>query len=75
MPRIQRRFLLHSRWTALVPVAGTIGERHFEVVTVGRREITLRAVLTRRDYQLEPTALDDDAVWSPGWSSLAHLDT
>ncbi|MFN0245803.1 MAG: TIGR02450 family Trp-rich protein [Kofleriaceae bacterium] len=69
MPRQQRRFLLHSRWTALVPVGGST-ERHFEVVAVGRDLVTVRAVLTRRDYQLDIDALDDVAVWSPGWRSL-----
>lgn len=73
MPRVQRRFLLGSRWTALVPVAGTIGERHFEVVAVGRGVVTLRAVLTRRDYELEIAALDDAIAWSLGWSSLATV--
>jgi tryptophan-rich hypothetical protein len=73
MPRVQRRFLLRSRWTALVPVAGTTGERHFEVVAVGRDDVTLRAVLTRRDYQLEIAALDDAVAWSLGWSSLVTV--
>ena len=70
MPRVQRRFLLHSRWTALVQIDGNVGERHFEVVGVGRDVVTLRAVLTRRDHQLEIVALDDAVAWSPGWRSL-----
>ena len=73
MPRVQRRFLLHSRWTALVPVDGYTGERHFEVVAVGRDMVTLRAVLTRRDHQLEIRALNDAAAWSVGWRSLITL--
>jgi len=70
MPRVQRRFLLHSRWTALVPLDGGRDERHFEVVAVGRDLVTLRAVLTRRDHQVEIKALDDAEAWSPGWRSL-----
>lgn len=71
MPRVQRRFLLGSRWTALAPIAGTLDERHFEVVAVSRDEVTLRAVLTRREYALDIAALDDVVAWSLGWSSLA----
>jgi hypothetical protein len=32
--------------------------------------VTLRAVLTRRDHQLEIAALDDAGAWSLGWHSL-----
>lgn len=70
MHRVQRRFLLHSRWTALVPVDGDLGDRHFEVVAVGPDLVTLRAVLTRREHPLEIAALDDAAAWSLGWQSL-----
>jgi tryptophan-rich hypothetical protein len=70
MSRVQRRFLLHSRWTALVPLEGNDGERHFEVVAVGRDQVTLRAVLTRRDHRLAIAALADPAAWSLGWRSL-----
>lgn len=69
-PRVQRRFLLGSRWTAVVPIAGSTGERHFEVIAVGREGVTVRAVLTRRDYPIEITELEDAAAWSPGWHSL-----
>ena len=72
MPRVQRRFLLHSRWTARVAVTGTHGERHFEVIAVSRDDVTVRAVLTRRDYQLEIAALDDVLVWSLGWVGAAR---
>jgi hypothetical protein len=70
MPRVQRRFLLHSRWTALVPIDGNLRERHFEVVAVGLDVVTLRAVLTRRDHQREIAALADAGAWSLGWVSL-----
>ena len=70
MPQVQRRFLLHSRWTARVPIDGKDGERHFEVVAVDGDLVTLRAVLTQRDHRLAIAALADRAVWSLGWRSL-----
>lgn len=70
MPRVQRRFLLGSRWTALAPLPDSQGECHFEVVAVGGDGVTLRAVLTRRAYALPATALDDAAAWSLGWQPV-----
>ena len=32
--RVQRRFLLRSRWTASVPLPDSVGECHFEVIEV-----------------------------------------
>ena len=70
MPRIQRRFLLHSHWTALVPLPGSQGECHFEVIAVTRGGVvTLRAVLTGCDHELAVAALDDAAAWSLGWQA------
>ncbi len=74
MPRVQRRFLLHSRWTARVPLANGSSECHFEVITVEREHVTLRAVLTRRDYQVQIEALDDPGAWFLGWRSLPRSD-
>lgn len=70
MPRVQRRFLLHSRWTARVPIASSNSEYHFEVTAVGDDHVTLRSVLTRRDYQISIDALEDPAAWSCGWQPL-----
>jgi tryptophan-rich hypothetical protein len=71
MPRVQRRFLLHSRWTALVRVDGSDGERHFEVIDVPRGDVvTLRAVLTQRDYPITVASLDDPLAWALGWQQL-----
>ena len=68
VPRIQRRFLLHSRWTALVPIAGSDGERHFEVVEVPRGDVVIvRAVLTQRGYPVTIAGLDDPLAWALGW--------
>lgn len=69
MPRLQRRFLLHSRWTAVRPLAPG-GEQHFEVVTVSSESVTLRAVLTRRTHLLTMGDLEDADVWVSGWRSL-----
>jgi hypothetical protein len=71
MPRVQRRFLLHSRWTARVPLADSSGECHFEVIAIEREHVTLRAVLTRRDYQVRIDSLDAPGAWSLGWQSLS----
>ena len=70
MPRVQRRFLLHSRWTARLPIDGEHGERHFEVVAVNGDLVTLRAVLTQREHRVALTALEDPGAWSLGWTSL-----
>ncbi|MCX5744361.1 MAG: TIGR02450 family Trp-rich protein [Proteobacteria bacterium] len=70
MPRVQRRFLLRSRWTARTRLEGTDGECHFEVAAVERDQVTLRAVLTGRDYPLAIAALDDAAAWALGWQSI-----
>jgi len=66
---MQRRFLLGSRWTAVVPPEG--GERHFEVIEVPRGdEIVVRAVLTRREYRVMIAALEDPGAWTTGWLQL-----
>ncbi len=67
MPRVQRRFLLHSRWTAVVDVDGL---RHFEVVAIEGDVVTLRAVLTRTAHRLSLAELDDPGAWELGWRSL-----
>ena len=66
---VQRRFLLHARWTSVRPLPPG-GEQHFEVVTVSGKRVTLRAVLTRRAHELDVAELDDVAAWSSGWRSL-----
>ncbi len=74
--RVQRRFLLGSRWTARRPLADSAGECHFEVVAAPRASptITLRAVLTDRTYALALAALDDADAWLLGWQSLPPAD-
>ena len=68
MPRIQRRFLLRSRWTARTPLVDSDGECHFQVIAVTRAgSVTLRAVLSGRDYQVPLAAFEDAAAWSLGW--------
>ncbi len=69
MARVQRRFLLRSRWTARVPLPESAGECHFEVIEVRRDAVTLRAVLTDRRYPL-PIAALDNPTWLLGWQSL-----
>lgn len=69
MARVQRRFLMGSRWTASAPLAKSEGECHFEVIEVRRDAVTLRAVLTDRRYPLAIAALEDP-VWLLGWQSL-----
>jgi tryptophan-rich hypothetical protein len=70
--RVQRRFLLGSRWTARIPLPSSEGECHFEVIELRSRaaEVVLRAVLTDARYVLSARALADDANWLPGWQSL-----
>jgi tryptophan-rich hypothetical protein len=74
MPRVQRRFLHGSRWTALVDLTDSEGERHFEVVGVSAaatgERVELRAILTERRYWLPVRALEDEAAWATGWQSL-----
>lgn len=70
VPRVQRRFLLGSRWTARTPLTGSAGECHFEVIAVSGEAVTLRAVLTHVDYPLAIHALDEADAWSLGWRSL-----
>ncbi len=69
VPRVQRRFLLGSRWTARVPLPGSTGECHFEVIAVHGDDVTLRAVLTRVDYPVAILALEDAGAWASGWQS------
>ena len=70
MPRIQRRFLLGSRWTAVAPLDGHDRERHFEVIARAGDVLTVRALLGGREHPLPITALDDPARWAMGWRSL-----
>lgn len=70
MPRVQRRFLLRSRWTATRSLAGGEGECHFEVLDVQASEVTLRAVLTDRRYTVAIDAFADAAMWLLDWQSL-----
>ncbi|MBC8071552.1 MAG: TIGR02450 family Trp-rich protein [Deltaproteobacteria bacterium] len=71
MPRIQRRFLHRSRWTSLVRIEGSEGERHFEIVEAPRGDrVTLRAVLTQRDYEIGIDGLDDASAWALGWQPI-----
>ena len=73
MARVQRRFLMRSRWTASVPLPESEGECHFEVIEVRRDAVTLLAVLTRKTYPLAIAAFDDPA-WLLGWQSLPQAD-
>lgn len=76
MPPLPRRLLLGSRWTSRADLDGSTGERHFEVVAVGRARpggdepVTLRAVLTRRQYVVARTTLADPDRWASGWQRL-----
>jgi hypothetical protein len=69
--RVQRRFLLRSRWTATVPLPGSAGECHFELTEAQGDVVALRAVLTERTYSVAIAALGALA-WLLGWQSLAH---
>lgn len=71
MARVQRRFLIGSRWTALAPLPGGAGECHFEVVGVAGDSVTLRAVLTNVQHVVPIGALEDATAWVPGWASRA----
>ena len=65
---VQRRFLLRSRWTAVVPLDGSEGERHFEVVEAPHGpEVVVRAVLTHRTYRVAIAALEDPSRWLSDW--------
>jgi tryptophan-rich hypothetical protein len=72
--RVQRRFLPGSRWTALVPLPESEGERHFEVIGVrgapAGETVELRAILTNRRYAQPLRSLEDEAAWATGWRSL-----
>jgi len=64
--------LANSKWTAVLPQQR---EKHFIVVAVEVdaeddqliREVTLEAVLSKRQFTLHWTALSDTAQWLPGW--------
>lgn len=71
MARVQRRFLLGSRWTSLATLPGGEGECHFEVIGVQGASVTLRAVLTNAQHVVPLAALEDAAAWAPGWTSRA----
>jgi tryptophan-rich hypothetical protein len=69
--RIQRRFLLRSRWTSIVPLEG--GERHVEIIDVRDADVIARAVLTRRDYSVAISSLEDPSAWTSGWQQLPGI--
>lgn len=72
---MQRRFLVHSRWTACVPADPDRRERHFEVVALADDRVTLRAVLTGREVRIEIAALEDSSAWSSGWRTVNDLES
>lgn len=75
MSRVQRRFLPASAWTALVPLAGSEGERHFTVIDVPHSALlVMRAVLTNRTYEVPIADLDDATRWASGWLALPSND-
>lgn len=62
--------LHHSKWTAAQPQNR---EKHFMVTALWRDEeenvvdVTLEAVLTRREYRFHWRELKDDGRWRQGW--------
>lgn len=70
--RVQAAKLLHSKWTAAVPLNR---EKHFMVVALVKPEapdapvevVTIEAVLTKRTFELPWRALRDPTVWLQGW--------
>lgn len=69
---LQPSKLLHSKWTATVPVDK---EKHFIVTALMAPEapgtqvdaITMEAVLTGRSFTVRWRELKDGAQWLPGW--------
>ena len=69
---LQAAKLLHSKWTAAVPLNG---EKHFIVTGLVAPEapgtqvdaVTMEAVLTRRSFTLRWRELNDAAQWLQGW--------
>ncbi len=68
--RIQRRFLLGSRWTSLGPVDDPDQVRHFEAIARADDLVTLRAILDGTTIRVALAALADPARWARGWLSL-----
>jgi len=70
--RVQPAKLLHSKWTAAVPLNR---EKHFMVVALVKpvapdapvEVVTIEAVLTGRTFDLPWRTLRDPAVWLQGW--------
>ena len=70
--KLQPAKLLHSKWTAAVPLNS---EKHFIVTALIAPEapgtqvdaITLEAVLTGRSFSLRWRELNDTAQWLQGW--------
>ena len=70
--RLQASKLLHSKWTAAVPINK---EKHFIVTALIAPEapgieiddITIEAVLTGRSFTLRWRELNDAAQWLQGW--------
>ncbi len=75
MARVQRRFLVGSRWTALAPLPGGQGECHFEVTAVHGDSVTVRAVLTRAHHAVAIATLEDPAAWTSGWVTLPPAES
>ncbi len=71
MNRINPKKLLHSKWTAVIPLRK---ELHFMVTEVtfdedgeGVLACTLEAVLTRRTRPIDWHELQDETQWLHGW--------
>ena len=70
--QLQPAKLLHSKWTAAVPVSR---EKHFIVTALITPEapstcvdaITMEAVLTGRSFTLQWRELNDAGQWLQGW--------
>lgn len=64
--------LANSKWTAVLPQQR---EKHFIVVAVEVdaedaqliRQVTLEAVLSKRQFSLHWSMLSNVAQWQPGW--------
>ncbi len=70
MIRLSPKKLLHTKWTAVVPVRK---EKHFLVTAVHEdaagvpQTVTLEAVHSKRERQVEWRALRDAEQWRQGW--------
>jgi len=70
MNRISPKKLLHTKWTARKP---TNQEKHFLVTAVHcdeediPRKVTLEAVYSQRERELDWRELKDEISWQVGW--------